>query len=133
MKTRLLLIKIIMILSIIYGFIGAFIAHWFFPNFYMLDIMGFANYQDSLLKLLGISGILTSLLSFFVFINPVKNKDIIISLIIYSFLMGVSFIYFILRNDFPKTEYINAAALIIISILLLLIYPWKHINKKFSQ
>ena len=125
MEKRLTIIKIIMGLTIFYGFIGAFIAHWFFPDFYFLKLMEHSQYQDSMVKLIGIYGIFLSLLAFFVIKSPLKNRDIVISIIVLGFSMGASFIFFILFKDFPNSQYINVILLFILSIMLLAVYPWE--------
>ncbi len=101
------------------------LSHWLYPDLYH-KLLGFTNgsYQDNMVKIIGTTGILPMLMTFLSAINPIKNRDMIIILIVFLFLMVFTYLFLIITNQFPKLEYINVAILLFSAIFLLLFYPW---------
>ncbi len=123
---RLFVIKILLAITAIYSFVVVFIAHMFFTQTYMVDIMGFASYQDSVVKLFSVTGLLISLLGYFAMRDPLRNRDMIKSLIITGVSIGAVCLYLISYADFPATEYLNAITVLSLSVMLFILYPWNE-------
>lgn len=128
-ENRLLIIKILMLITIFCSFCIAFVTHVFFAKAYFTDLMGFASYQDSMVKLLGVVGLFVSILAFFVLRDPLRNRDIVISFIAGGIVMSVAMVYVINYGDWPAREYVNAIMLFALSIALLFLYPWNASKK----
>jgi len=123
---RLFVIKILLAITAIYSFVVVFIAHMFFTQTYMVDIMGFASYQDSVVKLFSVTGLLISLLGYFAMRDPLRNRDMIKSLIITGVSICAVCLYLISYADFPATEYLNAIVMLCLSVMLFILYPWNE-------
>ncbi len=102
------------------------LSHWFYPDPYH-QLLGFqvGSYQDNLVKVIGTTGIAPVLLLFFSAMNPIRNRQMIVTLIIFSFLMAGTFLFLILTGQFPKLEWINVCLLAFSALFLILCYPWK--------
>jgi len=107
------------------------LSHWFYSDFYH-KLMGFkpGSYQDSLVKMIGVSGVIPVLLLFSVAKNPLKNKDSIIILITFSILLACTFLYLILKGDFPVKEYLNVGLSLFSALFLIIFYPRNQESKK---
>lgn len=121
-------IKIIKIFLCIVGVFLLFwwpLSHWLYPDLYH-NLLGFTkgSYQDNMVKIIGTTGIMPVLMAFFSAINPIKNRDIIIILIAFSFLIAFTYLFLIITNQFPLLEYINVAISFFSAIFLLSFYPW---------
>ena len=123
---RLFVIKILLAITAIYSFAIAFIAHLFFTKTYMVDIMGFITYQDSLVKLICIIGLLLALLAYYALRDPLRNRDMIKMLIITGVSIGAVSLYLINFGDFPATMYVNAISMLFLSGFLFFLYPWNE-------
>lgn len=101
------------------------LSHWFYSDFYH-TLLGFklGSYQDSLVKVIGACGMIPVLLLYFSAKNPIKNRDSIITLIIFLILLAGTFLYLILKGDFPVKEYLNVGLLTFSALFLILVYPW---------
>lgn len=131
-EIRLKVIKIYLWIAGIFLFFWWPLAHWFYPDLYH-TLLGFAigSYQDNLVKIIGTTGIMPVLMAILSAINPIKNRDMIIILIIFSFLLAVTYVYLIITNQFPKLEFINVMISLASSIFLSVFYPWKmSLNNK---
>jgi hypothetical protein len=100
------------------------LSHWFYADFYHYTIFGFESYDDALVKVIGTTAFVPTLLLFFGALNPIRNRDIVKTLIIAGFLMSATYIYMINFRDFPALEYVNAALMLGLALFLWLIYPW---------
>ena len=123
---RLLAIKILLAITAIYTFAIVFIAHLFFTQTYMINIMGFASYQDSAIKLFSVTGLLISMLAYYALRDPLRNRDMIKSLIVTGVSIGAVCLYLINYGDFPATEYINAISMLFLAVALFILYPWNE-------
>ena len=126
--SRLLIVKILLAILIIVNVIPA-ILHWFFTDTFMITLMQFASYQESMVKLFAVSCLLIVILAYFAIKNPLGNRDIVISLVVTMFLMSVAFAYFILYLDFPDGEIMNVLSMLFFSVAMTVIYPWKASRK----
>jgi hypothetical protein len=83
------------------------------------------NYMNRI-KIIGTCGIIPSLLLFFSALNPLKNRDmIIIIILVYAACMALTYIFLIITRGFPKQEYFNVVLLIINIVVLGVLYPWR--------
>lgn len=129
MEKRIRFVRILMVLSIAYSLVFSVAGHLFFPDLYYVKIMGHAGFQDSMVKMSGIYGILTAALGFFVFLRPLKNRDIVISLIIIGFGISGTVLYCIAALDFPVRQLVNVFLPLIMGVILIIIYPWKETQR----
>jgi hypothetical protein len=122
-------IKIFLWIAGVFLFFWWPLSHWFYPDLYH-QLLGFVkgSYQDNMVKIIGTTGILPVLMAILSAINPYKNKDMIIILIIFSFLMAFTYLFLIITNQFPKLEYINVAIPLFSAVFLLLFYPWNNLE-----
>lgn len=127
-QTRLKVIRALLGIVILYTFGASFVLHWFFPDFYFIQLMGHAAYQDSMVKLIGLYGLMLSALAWFAIRNPIGNRDIVKVLIFGGVIMAGGFVYCIQFLDFPQSQYINVVALVLMSIIFAVIYPW-HVRE----
>lgn len=102
------------------------LSHWFYSDWYH-TLLGFeiGSYQDSMVKVIGTIGIIPTLLIFFSANNPIKNRDMIIVLIVFSVLMSITYLHLINIKQFPVLELINVGLLLFAAIFLSIIYPWR--------
>lgn len=103
------------------------LSHWFYPDVYH-NLLGFkiGSYPDNLVKIIGTCGFIPVLLFFFSAIDPLKNRDSIITLIIFAVLISLTYVYLIIRKGFPVLEYINVGLSVSVALFLILFYPWKQ-------
>lgn len=112
-------------------FLGTFtlfwwpLSHWLYPNWYH-RLLGFSSYDDSLVKIIGTVGIIPVLGMFFAAVNPVRNRDIIKILVIFSVLMAATYIYLINFQGFPEREYVNVILLVYNTAMLKFLFPPKN-------
>ncbi len=125
--------KRLLILKLFLWIMGLFLtfwwplSHWFYSDWYH-TLLGFeiGSYQDSMVKVIGTIGIIPTLLIFFSANNPIKNRDMIIVLIVFSVLMSITYLHLISIEQFPVLELINVGLLFFAAIFLSIIYPWRH-------
>ena len=103
------------------------LSHWFYPDFYH-NLLGFTigSYPDDLVKIIGTCGFIPVFLLFFSAINPLKNRDSIITLIIFAVLISMTYTYLIEKKGFPSLEFINVGFSLFSAVFLILFYPWKR-------
>lgn len=125
-RARIIIIKSFLLINGVVLFFWWPLSHWLYPDLYH-QLLGFklGSYQDSLVKVIGTCGVFIILLSFFAAKNPIKNRDMIKTLIISAFLIALTFIYLIARGDFPTSEFINVGLSLFSALILQIIYPWK--------
>jgi hypothetical protein len=80
------------------------------------------------IAIIGSLAFLPVLGAFFTALNPLRNRDFVISLIALSVLMAATYIFLISRQAFPPQEYVNVALLVINTVVLVLLYPWRQIQ-----
>lgn len=115
--------RILLVVDGVYLLIGAFAAHWFFPEFYFKELMGFSYYQDSMVKLLGLFGGIIGIMCFYAYRKPRRNSDMLRVIILACFIMALGFTYLTFFMDFPPREYINALLLLLIGLCHILFFP----------
>lgn len=127
--------KRIAVLKLYLWALGAFtfawwpLSHWFYPDWYH-QMLGFEQYDYSLVKIIGTIGIIPVLGMFFAAIDPIKNRDFVLTLLVFFVLMAGTYIYLINTHDFPAREYLNVALLVANTIILVILYPWRFINQQ---
>lgn len=101
------------------------LSHWFYPVWYH-RLLGFENpaqYADNaLVKVIGTAGLFPILLLLFVAVNPLRNRDIVLVLIINCVLWGLTFLYLIQQGQFPQMEYLNSSLFFAVTIFLGIFY-----------
>ena len=109
------------------------LSHWVYSVWYH-SFLGFENptqYADSVLvRVIGLTGFFPVLLLFFAALNPLRNRDMIKVLIIYSVLGGFYTTYLIESGQFPAPEYLNVLLFFTTAVMLLIIYPWKQASDR---
>jgi len=101
------------------------LSHWFYPDAYH-RLLGFqaGSYPDSMVKIIGTCGFIPVLLMLFSAKNPGRNKDAIITIIIFAFLISLTYIYLIASGSFPVLEFVNVGFSLFSAFLLIFLYPW---------
>jgi hypothetical protein len=122
--TRLKITRIFLWVAAVFLLFTYPLSHWFYADFYHYTIFGFERYDDALIKIIGTTAFIPTLLLFFGALNPIRNRDMVKTLIIAGFLMSATYIYLINTRGFPVLEYLNAALMFVMALSLLLIYPW---------
>lgn len=102
------------------------LSHWFYPDVYH-RFLGFVpgSYPGSMVKIIGTCGIVPVLLMFFAAVNPVRNKDSVVVIILFAALISMTYLYLIQTGAFPVYEYINVVFSVFTIAFLILFYPWK--------
>ncbi len=108
------------------------LGHWVYPDWYHA-ILGFESYERSYVQVIGTLSVLPVLGVFFAAVNPLRNRDFVISLLFVSVLMIGTYIVLIHTQQFPTEEYFNVGLLAINTIVLGLLYPWKQANASTYQ
>lgn len=127
--------KRIAVLKIYLWLVGTFtlvwwpLSHWFYPDWYH-RLLGFERYDYSLVKIIGTIGIIPVLGIYFTALNPLRNRDIVITLLVFFVLMAATYIYLISAHNFPVLEYINVCLLLVNTIILGALYPWRSSANK---
>jgi len=104
------------------------LSHWFYPDRYH-QFMGFENYDYSLVKIIGTIGIIPVIGLFFTAANPIRNRDFVIVLLILFPLLAATYIYLISFHGLPEREYINVTLLLVNTVILGMLYPWKNTSQ----
>lgn len=113
-------------------FLGLFLAfwwplsHWFYPDWYH-RLLGFESYDYALVKIIGTIGIIPVLGVFYTALNPLRNVDFVKVLLVFFVLMAVTYIYLITMHGFPTGEYVNVGLLIINTVIITAIFPWRNV------
>ena len=98
------------------------LSHWFYADWYH-HLLGFTTYDYSLVKIIGTMGFLPVLGMYFAARDPVRNRDFILSLAVFSLLLAVTFVFLIETHDFPAGEYVNVGLSAGNALTLLTLYP----------
>ena len=105
------------------------LSHWFYPDWYH-HLLGFQHYDYALVKIIGTIGILPVLGMYMAALAPLRNRDIVVSLLVFFLLLAATYIYLINRHLFPRGEYVNVVLLILNTVLLASIYPWRQASSR---
>ena len=99
------------------------LSHWFYPDWYH-HLLGFTHYDYALVKIIGTLGVMPVLGMLFVARDPLRNRDLLITLLLLFTLFALTDIFLITTHGFPRREWINVALLLCNSALLAGLYPW---------
>ena len=122
---KILITKIYLWIMAIFTFFWWPLSHWFYPDWYH-SLLGFKSYDLALVRIIGTCGFIPSIALIFAALRPCRNRDLVITLIIFSFLMCLTYIYLIIVEGFPRREVINVGLLLANIIILCFIYPWRY-------
>lgn len=100
------------------------LSHWFYPDGYH-RLLGFTDYDYTLVKVIGTIGVVPVLCMFFAARDPLRNRDMVLTLLIFFPLLAATYIFLITLHGFPRGELFNVALLLLNSVLLYRLYPWK--------
>lgn len=129
MESRLRILRVVLFVLGLLLLVWWPLSHWLYSVWYHA-LMGFENpaqYADNaLVRVVGLTGFFPVLLLFFAALNPLRNRDIVIVLIIYGVLGGCFTSYLIESGQFPRPEYLNVLLYFGTSVLLLILFPWKY-------
>ena len=109
-------------LFILFYWVG---GHWLYPDWYH-NLMGFQEYDLAMAQVIGTLTVLPMLGAFFSAVNPLRNRDFIVALMVQSVLMALTYVYLVGRGDFPSREYWNVAILLLNVVVLGCLYPWRN-------
>jgi hypothetical protein len=103
------------------------LSHWFYSDLYH-RLLGFdpGAYPDGMVKIIGTCGIIPVMLAAFAALDPVKNRAMITTLIVFSFALAFTYIFLISDGNFPVQEYINVGISLFSGTLLLLLLPERY-------
>jgi hypothetical protein len=130
-KTKLIFVRTFFILNGIFLFFWWPLSHWLYPDLYH-HLLGFrdGSYPDAMVKIIGTCGCIPVMLLLLSAVNPLRNRDSVIAIIIFAVLIGSTYVFLITRGDFPIREYINVALSFFSAIFLILFYPWKSAKRR---
>lgn len=100
------------------------LSHWLYPDWYH-RLFGFASYDDAPVKVIGTIGIVPVLGMFCTAAQPLRNRDFVLVLLVFSLAMPLTYVYLIHYRTFPEREYVNVALLLVNAAVLMFLYPWK--------
>jgi hypothetical protein len=121
-------IKVLQAYLWVFGVLAVFwwpMGHWVYPDWYH-GILGFENYELAFVRVIGTLSVLPALGICFAAVNPLRNRDFVIALMGASVLMIGTYILLIQTQEFPTGEYLNVGVLVINTVILSLLYPWKQ-------
>lgn len=98
------------------------LSHWFYPDWYH-RLLGFESFDYSLVTIIGTTGLVVVMNIFMAAFDPVRNRAMILVLIIFSIAMAGTYLFLIQTQGFPRPEYLNVALLIVNTIILVGLYP----------
>jgi hypothetical protein len=100
------------------------LSHWFYPDWYH-QLLGFESYDYSLVKIIGTTGVVPVLGMFFAARDPIRNRDFVISLLVFFLLLAATYVFLIDKHGFPAREYVNIALLTGNAAVLGILFPWR--------
>lgn len=100
------------------------LSHWLYPDWYH-HLLGFPHYDYSLVKIIGTLGVMPVMGMFLVARDPLRNRDMLIVLLVLFLLLAATDIFLIRTHGFPRREWFNVLLLVGNSLILTGLYPWK--------
>ena len=97
------------------------------------NLLGFESYDLAFVRVIGTLSSFSVLGLFFVARDPIRNRDLLISLLIMSGLMMGTYLYLIQTGQFPVGEYLNIFLLLANGLLASILYPWKKAGELTSN
>lgn len=107
------------------------VGHWVYPGWYH-TFLGFESYEPAYVKVIGTLAVMPVVGILLAAMNPLRNRDLLIALIVLSTLMTGTYVHLIITQQFPTGEYVNVAILGANTLALGLLYPWKQVHAKIS-
>lgn len=111
------------------GFLLAWwpLSHWFYYQWYN-DLLGFtfSATNDGLVKMIGTCGVLPVICLVSLALKPRDNGPLVAGLSVFSVLLALTFLFLVLRGDFPRRELINVAMTLGLAAFLPLAYRWAN-------
>ena len=107
------------------------VSHWVYPGWYH-TFLGFESFEPAYVKVIGTLAVMPVVGILFAAVNPLRNRDLLIALIVLSILMMGTYAHLIVTQQFPAGEYLNVAVLGANTLALGLLYPWKQANARIS-
>lgn len=98
------------------------LSHWFYPQWYH-RLLGFETFDSALVTIIGTTGLVVVMNIFFAARDPIRNRAMILVLIIFSVVMAGTYFFLIQTRGFPQREYVNLALLVINTMFLVGLYP----------
>jgi hypothetical protein len=98
------------------------LSHWFCAEWYH-RLMGFEDFDPSLVTIIGTTGLLVAMNIFVVAMDPVRNRAILAVLITFSIAMAGTYFFLIQAREFPAREYFNITLLIVNAVILAALCP----------
>lgn len=108
------------------------LSHWFYPDWYH-GLLGFESYDDSLVKIIGTIGFFPVLGMFFAAADPIRNRDIVITTVVFSVLMAGTYVFLIWTRGFPILELVNVALLAGNVVFIAFLYPWSEAADRLKR
>ena len=87
------------------------LSHWFYADWYH-SLLGFAGYDDGLVKVIGTMGIFPLALLAMTAKNPAASRPYLTIFMIWSVGMIGTYLYLIGTGAFPDHEYLNVGLLV---------------------
>lgn len=100
------------------------LSHWLYPDGYH-HLFGFTHYDYSLVKIIGTLGVMPVMGMFLVARDPLRNRDMMIVLLVLFTLLAATDIFLISAHGFPHREWFNVVLLLVNSLILARFYPWR--------
>ena len=99
------------------------LSHWLYSDIYH-SLLGFSpgSYQESMVRMIGTCGILPVMVLMYLAFYPEKKWPLVFMFSIFSFLLGLTFMYLVCQRTFPSREYFNVFFSIGISIMFPYLY-----------
>lgn len=98
------------------------LSHWFYPEWYH-RLLGFKDFDRSLVTIIGTTGILAVMNIFLAAWDPIRNRAMLLILIVFSVAMAATYFYLIQTKGFPRLEYLNMALSIANAGILSVLFP----------
>lgn len=102
------------------------LSHLFYSDWYH-GLLGFlpGSYQPSMVIVIGICGFLPVMQLLLIALDPLRNRQSIVTMMIFSLLLIVMYICLISQDRFPKQETFNIAVCGAMFFFYLVVTPWK--------
>jgi len=103
------------------------LSHWLYPDFYH-QLLGFlpGSYQDSMVKVIGTCGLLPVFCLIVLSISNKNNWPLVVATSVFSFFLGLTFLYLIVTGKFPKGEYFNVILSFFMFLFMPILYYWSR-------
>lgn len=101
------------------------LSHWLYYQWYN-DLLGFtfAATNDGLVKMIGTCGFLPVFAIVALALRPRDNAPLVAALSAFSVILAATFLFLVVRGDFPKGELINVASTGGLAVLIPVLYSW---------